>query len=329
MTGLPQGRQCTGCMRLPGGGCHVTKVKCVWRAACARPSARSAARSPGAGPGLGSAVIKAALATRRRAGRPGRRSDLRQRGQRRPGPERGPPGGDRRGPEPRRRRDDGQQGLRLGPEGGHAGRPGDPVRRRGGGRRRRHGEHVAARPTCWQGPRRLPHGQRRTDRLDDPRRPVGRLQQRAHGHLRRPLRREVRASPASSRTTSPSPATSGRSQAQPERRFRRRDRAGRGHRPARRPSTVSEDEKPKKFNEEKLRKLRPAFGKEGTVTAGNASSINDGAAALVVLSPEKVKALGLKPQARILGYATLRREPEWFTLAPIGAIAEAAGASCR
>ena len=85
--------------------------------------------------------------------------------------------------------------------------------------------------------------------------------------------------------------------------------------------TVAEDETPKKFNEEKLRKLRAAFGEKGTITAGNASSINDGAAALVVVSAEKSKALGLKPQARILGYATYSREPEWFTLAPIGAIA--------
>jgi acetyl-CoA C-acetyltransferase len=86
--------------------------------------------------------------------------------------------------------------------------------------------------------------------------------------------------------------------------------------------SVAEDETPKKFNEEKLRKLRPAFGEKGTITAGNASSINDGAAALVVVSAEKVKALGLKPQAKILGYATYSREPEWFTLAPIGAIAK-------
>jgi acetyl-CoA C-acetyltransferase len=86
--------------------------------------------------------------------------------------------------------------------------------------------------------------------------------------------------------------------------------------------TVAEDETPKKFNEEKLRKLRPAFGEKGTVTAGNASSINDGAAAIVVLSPEKVKALGVKPEAKIVGYATFSREPEWFTLAPIGAISK-------
>ncbi len=84
--------------------------------------------------------------------------------------------------------------------------------------------------------------------------------------------------------------------------------------------SMTEDENPKKFNEEKLRKLRPAFGEKGTVTAGNASSINDGAAAVVVVSAEKANELGLKPEARILGYATYAREPEWFTLAPIGAI---------
>lgn len=84
--------------------------------------------------------------------------------------------------------------------------------------------------------------------------------------------------------------------------------------------SVAEDENPRKFNEEKLRKLRPAFGEKGTVTAGNASSINDGAAAVMVVSEEKVKELGLKPQAKILGYASFAREPEWFTLAPIGAI---------
>ena len=84
--------------------------------------------------------------------------------------------------------------------------------------------------------------------------------------------------------------------------------------------SVSEDETPKRFNEEKLRKLRPAFGAEGTITAGNASSINDGAAAVVVLSQEKCTDLGVKPQARILGYATASREPEWFTIAPALAI---------
>jgi acetyl-CoA C-acetyltransferase len=86
--------------------------------------------------------------------------------------------------------------------------------------------------------------------------------------------------------------------------------------------TVCEDENPKKFNEEKLRQLRAAFGKDGTITAGNASSINDGAAAIVVLSPERAKALSVKPQARILGYATAAREPEWFTTAPIGSMSK-------
>lgn len=83
---------------------------------------------------------------------------------------------------------------------------------------------------------------------------------------------------------------------------------------------VSVDEEPQRFNEEKLRALRPAFGKEGTVTAGNASSLNDGAAAVTVLSGEKVEELGIKPEAKILAYSSYAREPEWFTLAPVGAI---------
>ena len=84
--------------------------------------------------------------------------------------------------------------------------------------------------------------------------------------------------------------------------------------------TVDRDEELGRFNEEKLRALRPAFGKEGTVTAGNASSINDGAAAIVALSAEKARELDIKPQARILGYTTYSREPEWFTLAPVNAV---------
>ncbi len=79
---------------------------------------------------------------------------------------------------------------------------------------------------------------------------------------------------------------------------------------------VKEDENPRKFKEEKLRQLRPAFGPDGTITAGNASSINDGAAAIVVASERTTP----KPQARILGYSTASQEPEWFTTAPIGAM---------
>ena len=83
---------------------------------------------------------------------------------------------------------------------------------------------------------------------------------------------------------------------------------------------IIEDEQPRRFNEEKLRGLRPAFSEEGGITAGNASSINDAAAAVVVLSGEQCAALNITPQARILGYATASREPEWFTIAPIEAI---------
>lgn len=84
--------------------------------------------------------------------------------------------------------------------------------------------------------------------------------------------------------------------------------------------TIAEDEEPLRFDEEKLRALRPAFDQQGTVTAGNASSINDGAAAVIVLSADTAGELGVRPQARILGYATASIEPEWFTIAPIAAI---------
>ena len=84
--------------------------------------------------------------------------------------------------------------------------------------------------------------------------------------------------------------------------------------------TIREDEAPAVYNEEKLRRLKPAFGDGGTVTAGNASGISDGAACLVVASEEACRTSGCQPQARVLGYAVASREPEWFTLAPIDAI---------
>src|SRR5690606_20115770 len=84
--------------------------------------------------------------------------------------------------------------------------------------------------------------------------------------------------------------------------------------------SVSEDEEPKKARFDKMPALRPAFEKEGTVTAANASKINDGAAALVVVSSQKMKQAGLKPLARILGHATFAQDPKWFTTAPVGAI---------
>ena len=83
---------------------------------------------------------------------------------------------------------------------------------------------------------------------------------------------------------------------------------------------VDQDEEPQRFEEAKLRALKPAFGPNGTVTAGNASSINDGAAAIVVASAEKASALKLPVQAKVLGYCTHSGEPEWFTLAPVCAI---------
>lgn len=84
--------------------------------------------------------------------------------------------------------------------------------------------------------------------------------------------------------------------------------------------SVAEDEEPGKGNIEKFPSLKPAFQKDGTVTAANASSINDGAAAVVVMAAEKARELGLKPLAKIVGQATASKDPEWFTTAPTDAI---------
>ncbi len=85
------------------------------------------------------------------------------------------------------------------------------------------------------------------------------------------------------------------------------------------PVIFDKDEEPTKVKFDKIPKLRPVFAKDGTVTAANASSISDGAAALVVMSEEKAAELGCKPLARIIAYAGHSQEPEWFTTAPIGA----------
>lgn len=79
------------------------------------------------------------------------------------------------------------------------------------------------------------------------------------------------------------------------------------------------DEQPQKARPEKIRQLKPAFATDGTVTAANASSISDGAAALVLTSAEEAKAKGLTARARIVGHASHARAPEWFTTAPVGA----------
>ena len=86
------------------------------------------------------------------------------------------------------------------------------------------------------------------------------------------------------------------------------------------PVTVTEDEGPAKADPARLATLRPAFGKDGVTTAGNASSINDGAAAVVVASAEWARRTGVKPVARIVGYSQHAQEPEWFTTAPAAAI---------
>ncbi len=86
------------------------------------------------------------------------------------------------------------------------------------------------------------------------------------------------------------------------------------------PIIVDTDEEFTNVKLDKIPNLRPAFTKDGTVTAANASTINDGAAALVLMSKEKVDELGLKPLAKILSYADAAQEPEWFTTAPAKAL---------
>lgn len=84
---------------------------------------------------------------------------------------------------------------------------------------------------------------------------------------------------------------------------------------------VSEDEGPRKDTTlEKLRSLKPAFKKDGTVTAGNAPSVNDGAAVGLITTEDQALKLGLKPVATILGWATAGLEPQWVTMAPVPAI---------
>ena len=84
--------------------------------------------------------------------------------------------------------------------------------------------------------------------------------------------------------------------------------------------TVEQDEQPLTANLEKIPKLRPAFDKDGTVTAANSSSISDGAAALVMMRESTAKKRGLKPIARFLGHSSFAQEPAWFTTAPVNAI---------
>ncbi len=83
---------------------------------------------------------------------------------------------------------------------------------------------------------------------------------------------------------------------------------------------IEEDEEPTKTNFDKIPTLKPAFQKDGTVTAANSSKINDGAAALVLMSAQKAKELGITPIAKIIATASTAKNPEWFTTAPADVI---------
>jgi acetyl-CoA C-acetyltransferase len=85
-------------------------------------------------------------------------------------------------------------------------------------------------------------------------------------------------------------------------------------------TVITRDETPGTCDVSKIATMKPAFAKDGTVTAASSSSISDGAAALVIMSGKTAAARGLKPLARILAYASQAQEPEWFTTAPVGAI---------
>jgi acetyl-CoA C-acetyltransferase len=89
------------------------------------------------------------------------------------------------------------------------------------------------------------------------------------------------------------------------------------------PITIEKDEEPFNVKFDKIASLNPAFSKTGTVTAANASTMNDGAAALILMSGEKMNALGLKPLAKITSYADAEHDPKWFTTAPSLALPKA------
>ncbi len=93
------------------------------------------------------------------------------------------------------------------------------------------------------------------------------------------------------------------------------------------PIVVSEDEDYTKVKFDRVATLSPAFEKDGTITAANASNINDGAAAVVLMSKERAKAMGIKPLARIVGFADAQQTPEWFTTTPAKAMPKAIAAA--
>lgn len=92
-------------------------------------------------------------------------------------------------------------------------------------------------------------------------------------------------------------------------------------------SEFVQDEEPGKARFDKIPSLRPAFEKEGSITAANASKINDGGAALVLTTENKMKEANLKPLARVVAYSTFAQDPKWFTTAPVGAMKKALAAA--
>ena len=217
-------------------------------------------------------------------------------------------------------RDHDQPGLRLGPQGDHARRRGDPCRGRGGRRRRRHGEHERGAVPAAPGPLRLSPGQRDARRLDRRRRPVVRGREVPYGHPRRARRDSRQVSREDqdefalrSHQNAIAAIDEGRFDAEiaPGDRPRRE-----GPRDDRQPSTRARggiDDRGARQAQAGLRSARrrgPRRRDEGTVTAGNAPGITDGAAATVVRQRADSRADGLKPLARIVGYAQAEIEPE-------------------
>ena len=175
--------------------------------------------------------------------------------------------------------------------------------------RGRHGEHDQCAVSAPEGARRPAHGSRRGEGPHVPGRPGGRLRQGPpDGHFRRGLREPVPASRAKRRTRYaidfPHPRAGGEQAA-----ARSRARSCRWRSPGKGETSSSTDEQPLKANLEKIPTLKPAFRKDGTVTAANSSSISDGAAALVLMSRSKRRGAASRRSRAIAGHATHSQEP--------------------
>ena len=188
-------------------------------------------------------------------------------------------------------------------------------------RRRRHGKHDSSTLSRDQGPRGLPTRSRRAVRRHDSRRALGCLWSETHGELRGSLRSNLQDRPSRAgrlRGAELYACPAGDC----ARDVQGRDRSGRTFRSGGSPRRVAVDEGPARFDEPKLRSLKPAFGTDGTITAGNASSIGDGAAALLVASARvcgqlKLQAAGrdrrfchVQPAARVVYDGTRRRHSQ-------------------